>query len=267
MTDRLLRDKIENVRTLLTLMVMWAAGSANAQVPQDLDEELLSQARSLYERGVQAAADGDFESAREALGRSYEIVPHHRTLFNRAAAEREGGWLLEAALSYTEYLAHPEAEHTEEAEAALQEVRVSTPRLVLDFVFQSDDRLLVNGILISHAEVQHDGLPLNPGPAHIELQREGQTVASTEISLLRGEVSRTTLEVSQEPPPEEDVNDAQDLLHGDDPAPLDSTTSVFASPWFWTVVGAVIVAAGVTAGFFLLSDSPTEGDFGGRWEI
>ena len=99
----------------------WEAVEA---IPDEPEGEADSLARKIFLRGAEAYGEGRFAHAYDFFTRAYELEPRSGLLFSRAQALRRlGGRRAEAMALYEEYLSRPGATRTEDAEAALAELR------------------------------------------------------------------------------------------------------------------------------------------------
>ena len=99
----------------------WEAVEA---IPDEPKGEANSLARKIFLRGAEAYEKGRFAHAYDFFTRAYELEPRSGLLFSRAQALRRlGGRREEAMALYEEYLSRPGATRTEDAEAALAELR------------------------------------------------------------------------------------------------------------------------------------------------
>ena len=104
------------VRWTLCLALMLVSAVASAQA---------GDARTLFQRGQTAYAQGDYDSAIEQWSRAYELDPRPLLQFNLSQAHERLGQLPEAITALERYLdsADPNDEHQADARARLSALR------------------------------------------------------------------------------------------------------------------------------------------------
>jgi hypothetical protein len=184
-------------------------------------------AREQVRVGVTAAQEGRWQDALDAFRRAYALVPKATTLLNVASAEVRTGKLVSGAESYRKVARAPEGEVTEEqrdaARRALADVepRIAHLRVMVENPAPGD-RVELDGVVLSGAALGAD-LPVDPGSHEVRLLRAGAEAARTSRSLGEGESATVFLSAPERAQPSKS--------HG----------GIFASPWFWTGVGAIVV--------------------------
>ncbi len=226
------------VGALVALMVAVVSSQAHAQ-PSDADR---ATALAMLQAGIDAAQDGDWESARVAFSRAYTLVASTRVLMNLAGAQRHCGQLLEARASYQRWLLDAtdrDASYRPTVEQALAEIEIDLPQVVVTVRGSREgDSLELDGTSIAIGEATL----ADPGPHVLTLVRGTTTLAQESIDLVLGDHQ----EVSLAPPslaPADVVATEPTRV-----APLMSTREseeITQSPWFWAGVGggAVVVIA------------------------
>lgn len=242
-------------------------------------------ARRLFNEGVEATRGSRWRTAHDKFKKSYELAPRVLTLFNLASAQYRTDRYVEAAESYTKFLAQTSdgrfEEFRNEARSQLTEIENRIGVLVITVNnLEGADKVAIDGVSYPHSAIGEE-LPVNPGNHQIVVRRDGATIATKTVSVARGGAERATIEIDRGappdlrvPPPREDgladsgsglVIDRGDDGRRDDGG--DKGGSIFRSPWFWTAV-AVVVGGGA-AGYLLLSREadPTAGTLGGVVEV
>jgi hypothetical protein len=228
---------------LVVIAVMLASSGVRAQ-PSDADR---ATALAMLQAGIDAAQDGDWESARVAFGRAYTLVESTRVLMNLAGAQRHCGRLIEARASYERWLVDAtdrDASYRPTVETALAEMETEMPHVVVLVRNARDgDYVQLDGTTINVAE----STQADPGPHTVTLMRGDQTLASEPIDLVIGDHQEVTLA----PPSFAAVDPAL----GAPPrtvAPLvtpRTNDDITQSPWFWVGVGGgAVVLLGVIIG-------------------
>jgi hypothetical protein len=254
-------------------LVSWfgsAALVASAQAPtsEPTDEDRAA-ARQAFTAGVAAARKGQWEEARVAFEEAYARVPQPSVLLNLAGAQRQTGQLVEAAQSYRAFLTAasdgPAAKHRDAAARALAEVEEQTPRVTVRAQgLAATDEVRIGGRNVSVYDLPGP-FPVNPGDQAAEILRDGRAVASTPFSVQAGDSATVEIEAPPVvPSPEEAARaemDRSSAAHRGEPS---DRTPIVRSPWFWTGVGAAVVAGVATALVLSLRSSgpePYEGNF------
>jgi hypothetical protein len=234
---------------LLIATCLAFASAARAQTEQD--------DRAQFHSGVEAAQNGQWEDARQAFARAYEINPRPVTLLNLAGAQARTGRLLAATESYRRFLTDataPElAGYRDAAERALHEVEGRTPRarVMLSNVRPGDLLRFDNGSDVPATSA--NSVSLDPGDHAVALTRDHVTIATARFALRESEDREIPLRA-----PESAVTTvaARSAVLPSTPHPAPTTSrqhsvhrsaGVFASPWFWTVASVVVVGAATTA--------------------
>lgn len=253
-----------------------APGGGGAAQPS---ENEIALARQLFREGVAAAGEGQWERARIAFQRAYELYAHPITLLNLAGAQAQTGRLVQGTESYRRFLREATtgapAAHRADAERALREIdtRVPKMRLEIDGLDQETDVILLDEREVSFAALEAE-LPVDPG-AHVLVIRRGEEEVNREtFSIAERQVREVRVTITApriEPIPDAEELDEEEvavermrneelrrqLAQSEEArrrARDDST--IFESPWFWTIAGVVLVGGGVTAGILLQPDDP-----------
>lgn len=172
--------------------VLGAPGDARAQSRAEM-----SQARDLFQAGVESARQGRWEEARDAFERSLAIVERASTLLNLAGAQAQTGRLVAAAETYRRFLARDDVDrYRSDAEASLRAVEARIARLTIAAVGLDDD----DAVRLDDEPLEHDALgapiAVDPGRHVVRVERDGSTVARQEMALGEGEARTVALEVA-----------------------------------------------------------------------
>ncbi len=242
------------VRGLIALAL--AASTTVTAAAQERSESADAAARQLWEDGVAAAQEQRWEDAFRAFQRAYAVSPRMSILLNLAAAQAETGRLVGAAESYRRFLAGaqsgPEARYRETAQEALAEIEARTPALVIavDGLAPGDEVVLDDAALSAGALGLE--LPVDPGAHRVLVRRDGTPVAHADVTVAERERREVTMSVEAPMAGEEA------------PARGEEDGSLLSSPWLWTGVGAIVVAALVViVAVAAAPDDPFVGNFGG----
>lgn len=250
----------------LTATVLVAtAGASTSSSAQDAAETAL--ARRLFNEGMQAAERNEWERARDAFRRSYELVGRTRILANLATAQAHTGQLVEAAENYRRFLRETgdsEASARDrvgrelaELERRIPQIRIEAPGLA------AGDRISLDDGEVSRAAVGVD-MPVNPGEHRVVVRRGDSVVASRSFRIAEGAKHRLHLTV---PTRTETANDREaeraEVLTGSAKADAEGG-SVASSPWLWTGVAAVVLGGVLAAVLLTRDDAPAreEGNIG-----
>jgi len=251
--------------TLLVLILTIAAPGAAAQDavragPAEAGAESPRQreGREHFERGVEAAQNDDWESAREAFGRAADLTGRAPVLLNLARAEAETGRYIDAARTYGVFLARVERGDAEAgryahlARAGLEQVLADTPRIVVSITALAvGDVLTIDG---EPARTDQDEHLVDAGVHDVVLTRGGGASQRRAVISAEGEVR--TVAFDAPPAPASIADDG-----------ARESPSIWARPWLWLGVGAVVAIGVVIAVFFATSggqeeEEPYVGDLG-----
>jgi hypothetical protein len=221
----------------------------------------MAAARELFNRGITAAREERWEEARGHFESSHRIVQRSSTLLNLAGAQAETGLLIQATESYRRFIANagprerglvPSAEEAlRDAESRLAHVVVSISGL------EGDDEVWLGEQVIGHASLGIP-LPLNPGDHTITIARAGAPAGESDFSTAEGETVEVhvTAELA--------AGAAPGLALMPDAPPEEEGGSILSSPWLWTGIGVVALAAVIIAIVFATSGTnpPHMGNLG-----
>ncbi|MEM9193505.1 MAG: hypothetical protein AAGF12_30300 [Myxococcota bacterium] len=236
---------------LLALAALLAAPPAEAMAQSDDDR---ANAQAAFQRGIGAAREGRWDSARRAFAEAYEHVPRPVVLINLAGAERQSGLLVEALRTYERFqqlAGEEDAQHLAAVQQAIAEVRTELPLVTLEIsgLALSDD-VRIDGEAVSAAALS--SIPVNPGSHEVVVQRDGETVArgTFEARVAQRQTVALAVSVTREP----------------DPLPEEPEDSGGISPWVWVGIGAgVLVIAGTVVAILLATGGSTDDPFMGNF--
>lgn len=195
----------------------------------------IAAAREQSRAAVQAAHEGRWVDALAGFKRAYELAPDARTLLNVASAEAQTGALVSAADTYRKVLRAGPSELGDDERAAARaalartEARIPHLRIVVR-AKRDDDRVELDDKPLSPAALEV-ALPLDPGPHHIRIIRNGTEVAHVRKSLSEGDKATIAIEPVEPPPPPPDTRP--------------TSKPIYESVWFWIGAGAVATAGTV----------------------
>lgn len=214
------------------------------------DAQTTAAARALFEEGMGAVDRGEFVIAVDRLRRSLELRDSQVVRFNLALALLEVREYLEATehLRLVQRRAEPDSElrRTAEERLAAAEARLGRLRVVID---GDTDGVTtqIDGHPMPDALVGVEQ-PSNPGVHQIAIFRGDRQLASTEATVETGR--STEVRLLARPPTE-----SEESAMADGRAPFiedeDSGGSVAEEWWFWTLIVAALVGAGVAVGVVL----------------
>ncbi|MEM9188156.1 MAG: tetratricopeptide repeat protein [Myxococcota bacterium] len=226
-----------------------------AQTPEG-GTEAATRAQRLFMDAATARENGRWDEARDLLTESLQLFPHFPTAWNLAHTLQETDALAEAETLLERILAG------EFRSLSVAERRSVTERLEAVAAQLGTLVATVPPGLGTHIEVEGlDAIEpdaagravLRLAPGWTEVMARAEThLERQSVLVVAGESVSARFELAA--PIEEPA----------DEAPVDSgSSSIFASPWFWLVTGAVIAAGTVTALVLLLpsSDDPVGADF------
>lgn len=269
------RAAVSALALLVTLTLAAApTGRVAAQHVPSAGETAL--ARQEFDAGMRAARETQWEEARQHFARSYELAPRPVTLLNLAGAQAQTGQLVAASESYRRFMATASERDAErfraQAEQALAatDARIGHAQLRFDGL-GDDDEVRLDDAPLSRASLSMQ-MPVDPGDHVITVRRRNTEVGRTAFNVTEGGTSTVRVVVPRGVPSPADAaraddasNDRDDAtigLDGDRTDAVDESGSIFASPWFWIITGAVVVAA-LTVGIIVATSGSAEDPFQG----
>jgi hypothetical protein len=176
--------RVARLALLWLVAIGWPCGLSHAQVDAARDE-----ARSRFQRGVEAARAGDWDEARAEFGRSHALVPSAVTLLNLAGSQVNCGRLVEGHATYRLLLKRPgEARaHLSDIERVVRELEARLPTLR----FVPSEPLPALRVALDGKELPSGdgsaGVHLDPGQHHVELARAGDQPVRHDFSIAEGQ--------------------------------------------------------------------------------
>ena len=224
---------------------LWAAVSL---VPHaalaDASEEDIAEARTLFVSGQRDVDAGRWADAVDNFERAYELSGVPTALYNLGFALRALGRHRDSRDAFDRLIReHPDfdAERLEQAEVYLDEAK---SRVAVIEILALADALRYR-ISFDGQRVEDDGdrpisIDTDPGSHTLSVRHSDSAPFLWEGNVSEGEL----LSVTYEPTEDDDESGGGE----------EEGSSVFESPWFWVITGA-IVAAGAGVGLFLYWDS------------
>lgn len=131
----------------------------------------------LFDEGVEAARTSKWDVAFDRFGRSYELAPRLKTLFNLAGAQVQTGRLVDSSESYRRILRETNDGRYEgyrkDARDILTKLEKRTPFATLRVLGLSPgDEVRLNGTPFPAAGLG-ESMPINPGAHTIDVIRDG----------------------------------------------------------------------------------------------
>lgn len=205
--------------------------AAQAQSASDV-----AAARALFEEGVRLAEGGDLGGAEERFRRSLALNPAPAVAFNLAYVLSQQGRAAEAVDYYSQVASSPAAPADLRQQASLrsQQLQPRLARLRVSLLGPPDGvSLRIGRRLLGAAAI---GVPIHvdAGALRVEAMRGGSPVAFGDVSIAAGMEAALSLRI----PPGEPI---------------------WASPWLWTIAGAVVAGAvvAIVLGFALSGSDPS----------
>ncbi len=228
--------------TILAALVGAAAAVAWGQPAPEVSRHARDRARLLFERGVAAASAGEFTAAIESFRASYDLNPRPVVLVNIGSCLRQLGDPRGAVEAFRRYLDEAgegaSAERREQVEAQIREIERGLTFLHVQ-VDQQDAAVLVEGRQVGASPLR-EPVRVAPGMVEVRVRKPGFDEAVLVVNAVAGETTpvrvalvSAVLPVPPVPPPIVAV--------GADEEGFD----LWSSPWFWSGIGAMVLAAGV----------------------
>jgi tetratricopeptide (TPR) repeat protein len=225
-----------------TLVGLVAAPPAAGQATATEEQE----ARTLFERGVEALGQERFADALRAFQAAYRLDPRPMLLYNIGLCQRELGDPVAARATLVRYLEQAGPEGPADLGEAAREVLAGLDALLGTIavdVDQAGARVFVDGAEAGVAPLP-EPLRVAPGAHTITAQLAGFESAEQTVTVGAGESLAAALTLRPSPPPL--------------PLPAPDDGGVPSSGWFWASVGiggAATVAAIVTGSLGLQARS------------
>jgi len=231
---------------------------------QGTDHERRALARSLFEEGLRFGQAEQWDQAADRFERAYELAPSAAIATNLASALIPLGQLVRASELLRESLESPSASAPVLRLAqSLLETEVE-PRLGYLTIHVAGP---MEGVTVRRNDVEVPraalgvSMPVDPGIQGIEAVRSGRPVAVEQVDVPEGQRVEVTLQVPARVPSPESVGTG---AFADEPSLLDPQADdvgdggIATRWWFWTAIGVVVAAAGVTVALLLTSGGAAE---------
>lgn len=233
---------------LIFSLLFGTVATASAQTSSP-SAATVSEARELFDRGIRFADDGRWAEALGAFQASLQRVDRASTAFNVANALVRTGRYLEGRAALQAYLARPEI-RTDEQKRTEGETLLSTANrsiaalsIVLTPVAAT---VKVDGVTNSLVGPRRT-IELDPGAHIIEVSADGYQPFSRRFQMEIGaRIDRTVTLVARAEEPEPAVGLNASAADSSSEANASEDSSIFESPWFWVITGAVVVGGAVT---------------------
>jgi hypothetical protein len=258
-------------------------------VARNSDPQQVAMARALFEEGLRHVDAAEWSLAADRFGRVLALRYSAVAAYNLALARARLGKSVLALEGLRELLAQPGLEPTvRDAALSLQKEQHATVGWLTVHVNGECAGCRVSlDLKPLPAAALGVAVPVDPGHHAVALIREGEQVATTDLTVARGSrieanlaapeqaaTRATTFDepVASEPVPAADSSDVvapaapAAALSSSQPSPAGPRKgSLLASPWFWGGVG-VLAAGAVTLGVVLAGSgseaaAPVRGDF------
>jgi hypothetical protein len=259
--------------TIVLCLVGFPAGRSVAAPAAGSSDE---SAQHAFREGVDAARQARWPEARSLFERAYALSPRPVVLINLAGAQARTGRLIDAAKNYHRIVDDATSAETASFRKAAAEVlpeleqRIPTVR-VHPTGHSEADTFEIDGEAATPERLSN-GIPLDPGQHTLVVNRGGVERARVLFSLAEREAREIPLAlpvaIFSAPPPVTSAG-AQSMT-GANPVPLPLAhpdeahappRAWWASPWTWTGVGVVLVAASAV---LILSSERREQPFSGN---
>ena len=212
-------------------------------IAQEADPK--EEAKKLMNRGNQAFALDDYESALADFQKAYEVYPSPKILLNLAETYRAMEQWTQAVRHYELYLADakPGDETVGQVEARVSELNDKVGRIELNV--PGDDV----EILVGEDEITGTKAVVDPGQHLITAKREGYHDFVRMVSAVAGEITTVDIELEALPAPAPTPSERLTEASVEKEENEESLTQKW---WFWTVTGVVAIAvAGAVIGVAL----------------
>jgi hypothetical protein len=253
-------------RILLIAICCLAAREGRAQdsgnaAPAGAPSDPKALAQQHVDRGRTASEGGDLLGGLAEFQAAYALVPSPKLLYNMAQVERSLGRPLDALDHYEKFLAETDSDEGDPAfapklEKARQAVAALSAQVAtLDIAADAGAAILVDDQPRGTAPLAGP-LRLSPGPHVVTCRRAGREVRR-DVELVAGGRARVEAPFPapvvaavalEAPAPLRAPGPLAADLTAKPPVPEQRTGRPFYRRWyFWSAVGAVVVAAGATA--------------------
>ncbi|MEM1414840.1 MAG: tetratricopeptide repeat protein [Myxococcota bacterium] len=239
-------------RMVLVLTITLAATPVHGQAggaPSDTGAAAEAEAREAYRLGTEAAAEERWADSERHFRTAYALSGVTPALFNQAVALRALGRHREARDAFGEVLRDEELTPALRSRAASLRAesarRVAT--LVLSGLTEAPHRVRLDGQTVEDTGARPLRLDADEGARTLTVEREGYLVFRWSGDLAPGETRPLTISLDPVPGPEVQVVEIE--------VPGEAPRRVARSPWLWTIVGLVLIGAGIGVGIYLDRDA------------
>lgn len=210
--------------------------TSKSREPSSADVRL---ANDLYKTGLDRVKDAQWEQARDAFARAYELYPQPVILANLAGAEVRTGRIVAGVEHYRQLLKQPTGMSPDEIELVARAMKEAETRLAHLKISVANtkpgDRVELDGAPLSSAALEIE-YPVDPGSHVITASRTGAETARTEVDVKEGESKPVKLSLRSLATSPLSTAPSQ-------PATDEKPKGITSSPWFWIVSGVVVVGA------------------------
>jgi hypothetical protein len=230
---------------ILSLGVVTAASGVAAPTKDDPD--------ALVVRGVDRYKHEDYEGARAAFARAFELSPKTALLFNLALAEVQSGHAVDAVKHFRDYLNEPDADPNKAQIIRTKWLpRAESETGLLRIDAASGTILLVDGELVGKAPLIAT-VPVAPGDHRVEARRGTFAPIASVVRAEPGVVTPVSLSVPEEKAaaPSSTTAEPAPRRMVEQPSPDPSTAKIVTV----AAVGGAAVLAGGIAVLFAISSS------------
>jgi hypothetical protein len=255
-----------HVRRGALLLSLLACGLVSGTALAQPNASAHALARRQFREGLEAAQNGDWQTAYDSFQSSYSLSPRPVTLLNLAGAMVQTGHLVEGAEAYRRFIHEAtgrEARYKEAAEQALAELEGRIPGVRFRVLgFEEGDALALDGWEIAAAVLEEE-LPVDPGEHELVVTRAGHEPLRVGFSATEGASREVVIDAREDhwPGVGQSANESTSTtattnidLTQTAVRPEDDGESIFESPVFWIVAG-VVVAGGAAAGIIVAATS------------
>lgn len=234
-------------------LVLLATAGASAQTEEELEE-----ARALFAEGVQATREERWGEAAERFRRVMRVRATAQVKYNLALALSHTGELAEAAALLRDVVEDPDLPRRprRHARRLLREIEPRLGRLTVRV--QGDEVGLTVTLDGRPIGLDRLGSPIevDPGAHRVALTRGGVVLGSRQVRVAEGESAEVALVATAVRRTE---GEERELVVAEEPAVAPAAGgSVLEEWWFWTMVGAVVVAGvGIGVGVAMATSAPS----------
>jgi len=239
--------------------IVFVGSTASAQTP---DPKAKGQATKLVREAAQLYQDGDRLAAVRKFEAAYKVYPSAAILYNLGTAYRGVGRNALAHRTLTKFLRVAKkvsAKRKASVQQTLSNLQTVVGRVKVN-VAGAGMRVLIDGDFIGLSPIA-DAVAVPPGVHLVSLERNGKELAKKTVAAGTGAqvevkffaiATTTKLPVDTKKPITGVPTPTDAAKRVGDPDPLTTTKKseskpIFAKWWFWTAVGAVVLAGTAVA--------------------